>query len=203
MTGRDQFGGSIAPNAIVERNTITGTTHGIHIEIYPAMVYGRIQPSISNNTVSENTVGVYLDGDAHYLTLKNNNLEENYDYNIYLSSPQNLDATYNWWGTTDTQSIKQKIFDFDRDFTLGNVTFVPHLNAPNSEAMPTPTPEQTSAPEQTPTPTPEQTPATSPTSTPTQKPAQEIPFEAIIGAAIVVAVIGVGLGLLIFLIKRK
>jgi parallel beta-helix repeat protein len=184
ITGRDRFGGSIAPNTIVERNTITGTTHGIHIEIYSAMVYGSIKPSISDNAVSKNTVGLYLDGDAHYLTLKNNNLGENYDYNIYLSSPQNLDATDNWWGTTDTQSIKQKIFDFNRDFNLGNVIFVPFLTAPNPEITPSPT----ASPSATPTPSQEPPP---------------IEFTVIIGTIIIVATISVGLSLLIYLIKRK
>ena len=210
FTGSQQFGGAIAPNAILERNKIIENTHGIHIELYSTRAYGSITPSISDSTISQNTIGVYFDGDARYLTIKNNNIEDNSNYSIYLSSGQNLNASYNWWGTTDPQSIKQKIFDFDRDFTLGNVTFVPPLTAPNYEAMPnpnaampTPTPEQTPAPEQTPTPTPEQTPATSPTPTPTQEPSQEIPFESIIGAAIVVAVIGFGLGLLFYLIKRK
>jgi hypothetical protein len=52
---------------------------------------------------------------------------------------------------------------------------------------------------QTPTPS----PATTPTSTPYQEPRQTLQSEAIAGAAIAAAVIGAGLGLLIYLIKRK
>jgi len=204
ITGRDIFGGSIAPNAIVERNKITGTSQGIHLEIYPAMVYGSINPSISSNTISKNTIGVYLDGDARYLTIKNNNIQDNSNYSIYLSSAQDLNATYNWWGTTDAQSIKQKIFDFDRDFNLGKVTFVPFLTEPNSEAMPNPN----ASPPSTPTPAPSTSPLPTPTASPSTTPTpyhepQQTELTTIIGAVIVVVVLGAGLGLLIYLIKRK
>jgi len=46
-------------------------------------------------------------------------------------------------------------------------------------------------------------PTSSPSPTPTPKAIQTLQFEAILGAAIAVAVIGTGLGLLIYLIKRK
>jgi hypothetical protein len=58
----------------------------------------------------------------------------------------------------------------------------------------TPTPE--------PTPTPATTPTTTPTITPYQEPQQTLQFEAIAGVAIVAAVFGAGLGLLIYLIKK-
>jgi hypothetical protein len=52
---------------------------------------------------------------------------------------------------------------------------------------------------QTPTPSPSKTPIP----TPSQEPQQTEPLEIIIGVAIVAVVIGAGLGLLIYLIKRK
>jgi hypothetical protein len=55
---------------------------------------------------------------------------------------------------------------------------------------------------QTPTPSPATTPTQTPTATPYQEP-QLTEQEIIIGAAIAVVVIGAGLGLLIYLIKRK
>jgi hypothetical protein len=58
---------------------------------------------------------------------------------------------------------------------------------------------------QTPTPSPQPTPSptTSPSHTPYNEPQQAEQLEVILGVAIVVAVIVVGLGLLIYLIKRK
>jgi hypothetical protein len=52
-------------------------------------------------------------------------------------------------------------------------------------------------------PTPTPSPATTPTITPYNEPQQTYQTETIVGVAIVVAVIGAGLGLLIYLIKRK
>jgi hypothetical protein len=55
---------------------------------------------------------------------------------------------------------------------------------------------------QTPTPSPATTPTTTPTITPYQEP-QQTEQEIIIGTAIVMAVLGAGLGLLVYLTKRK
>ncbi len=162
FTGRTQFGGSIGPNAIVERNNITGNTHGIHLEIYPAMVYGSINPKIISNTISKNTIGVYFDGDSRLVTFKNNNIQGNSNYSIYLLG-SDLDATCNWWGTTDQSLINQSIFDNKRDFNLGKVNFVPYLTEPRIEALPDPNLPL-------PTPTPSPTPTITPNPTPTQSP---------------------------------
>jgi hypothetical protein len=54
-----------------------------------------------------------------------------------------------------------------------------------------------------PSPTATSSPATTPTPTPSQEPQQTEQIEPIVGAAIVVAVTVVGVGLLIYLIKRK
>ena len=56
---------------------------------------------------------------------------------------------------------------------------------------------------QTSPPSPAKTPTPTPTITPYQEPQQTEQFETILGWAIVVAVFGAGLGLLIYLIKRK
>lgn len=165
------------------------------------MVYGNIAPSISNNTISQNTIGVYLDGDARYLTIKNNNIQDNSKYSIHLSSVQDLNATYNWWGTTDVQAINQTIYDFKNDFNLGKVNFVPFLTESNPQAPAIPTSTTTPPPTGSPTPTP---PNMGPTSPPTSKPAlTPEQLEAIVGAVIVAIVVGAAVGLLIYLIKKK
>jgi hypothetical protein len=63
----------------------------------------------------------------------NNNLQGNTNYSLYLQGGD-VNATYNWWGTTNTQAINQTIYDFKYDFELGVGTFVPFLTAPNPEA---------------------------------------------------------------------
>jgi hypothetical protein len=129
-------------------------------------------------------------------TILNNNIYANTNYNIYLAVSNNVNATNNWWGTTDTQSINQTIYDSKNDFNLGTVNFIPFLTEPNPAAVPTQLPV-TPIPTKTPTPLPSTTP------TPYQEPQQTEEFEAILGAAVVVTVFGAGLGMLIYLIKRK
>ena len=109
-----------------------------------------------------------------------------------MDASNNVDVSNNWWGTTNTTTISQSIYDFNDDFNLGTVRFQPILTSPNSNAPAPPTP--------TPTPTPE--PTSTPTPTPDQE-SQQAQQEMVVGGAMAAAVIVAGLGLLIYLIKRK
>ena len=139
-------------------------------------------PNNTKNTISGNSIGIYLSelGYDATPTIQNNNLQNNTDYNFYLDASNNVDVSNNWWGTTNTTTISQSIYDFNDDFNLGTVRFQPILTSPNSNAPAPPTP----------TPTPDQE-------------SQQAEQEIVIGGAIAAAVILAGLGLLIYLIKRK
>lgn len=161
-TGINAFDGT----SIIERNLVFNNSQGIAIG-----GMGTISPTIRNNTIANNTVGIYVymgSASLGSLTIINNNIQENANYSVCLSNgmTNNIDATYNWWGTTDTQAINQTI--------LGNVTFVPFLTAPNTNAPetpePSPTPSPTSTPTSTPTPAPTATPSPSPSPPPTPTP---------------------------------
>lgn len=43
-----------------------------------------------------------------------------------------INASYNWWGTTDTAIIEDNIYDFNEDFRLGKVIYQPILSNPIS-----------------------------------------------------------------------
>ncbi|MGA2681965.1 MAG: hypothetical protein ABSF44_09225 [Candidatus Bathyarchaeia archaeon] len=149
--------------ATIERNLISNATNGIQIAT---------ANSIQDNTITNNTVGIIASSPS---TILYNNIQGNMQ-SVSLASANNLNATYNWWGTTDTQTINQTIHDSKNNFNLGTVDFVPLLNSPNARATPNishtaPTP--TASPVG-PTPTPplvststNATPNTTPTPTPT------------------------------------
>jgi parallel beta-helix repeat protein len=151
---------------------------------------------IQQNTITKNTNGISLRGNANP-TIVNNNFEDNSNYNIHMGlNTVNIDASGNWWGTTDTFEIDEKIWDYNDDFDLGKVNYLPFLTAANPQAVPdldAPTPTLT------PTPPPTGSPSTSPT--PSQQP-QQTQIEAIVGVVIVAVVLGAGSGVLIYLIKR-
>lgn len=132
---------SLGPSVTIENNFINGSeTDGIDVTGGNAIV--------QNNTITYNQVG--LNSPSPSSVIAYNNIYGN-GYNVYLSSPSNVDATNNWWGTTDTQAINQTIYDFKDNFNLGSVNFVPFLAEPNSQAAPdpnapTPTPISSTSP---------------------------------------------------------
>jgi parallel beta-helix repeat protein len=164
-------------------------------------ISGDSNPVIKQNTITKNANGISI-YDSPTPTIVNNNIEDNTNYNLRISSNTqvNIDAANNWWGTTDTAEIDKKIWDYNDsdDFNTGKVNYTPFLTETNSQAMPDPNaPTPTLAPTSSPT----ASPSTSPT--PSQEPQQTDQAEAIVGVAITAIVLGAGLGLLIYLIKRK
>ena len=93
-------------------------------------------PTVKNNTVINNLNGISFNIIGEYNVnpmILENNIYGN-GFNIYSTVSNNINATYNWWGTTDTQAINQTIYDYKNNFNYGNVTFTPFLTVPNSRA---------------------------------------------------------------------
>jgi hypothetical protein len=175
-------------------------------------LYGHdVNITLQYNTIAFNQYGIQSPPPSAKIIY--NNLENNIEYNLACGYSSNLDATYNWWGTTDASAISQTIVDYKNDYNLGNVAYIPFLDEPSPQAplissfvepnpspsaqSPTPTPPSAT----TPTPTP---PNMGPTSPPTREPLlTPEQLEIVIVATIAVAVIGAGLGLLIYLVRRK
>lgn len=189
------YAGSARSNSLISDNIISGGGEGIEIScmgtptiernvimsnngmgIYLLAHAGDRSPIIRNNTIAKNSFGIkvlYRSSPSLAPIITLNNFQDNNEYNVYFDPDSdvgfdayNLNATYNWWGTTDPESISQSIYDFEDNFNLGNVTFVPFLTEPNPNAPAIPT----SAPTPTPTPTPSATESPMPTPTPTPSP---------------------------------
>ncbi len=111
-------------------------------------------PTITQNTITKCANGISISGNPTP-TISNNNIQNITGFNLRMEPRTvNIDATNNWWGTTDVQVINQSIYDFKNDFNLGTVNFVPFLTEPNPQATPdpnTPPPTQTTPPSPTPT----------------------------------------------------
>jgi hypothetical protein len=102
--------------------------------------------TISNNTFLNNTVHTApfatICIDTFFLTtqasltpvLHNNNfVDPGITYEIF-NSKNPMDATNNWWGSTDSVEIQKRIYDYSVDGTRGTVNFVPFLTSPSSLA---------------------------------------------------------------------
>lgn len=150
--------GTLAIATVMQENLFTNNTCGVYIG-YPA--------EISNNTISYNLVGISISAES---SITYNNIVGN-NQSVYLSTSNKINATYNWWGTTETQSISKSIHDSKVDSNLGTVSFIPFLPAPNPQTTPNtnwiaPTP--TALPPNTSTPTPAEYASPSNSALPTQ-----------------------------------
>jgi len=183
--------------ATISDNIISDGSTGISLSSEGATIQGNlivnngmgisIDPShgggvIDNNTIANNSgggIGPATESD----TINFNNLENNGQFNLESATnepvggggygsvetyPFPVNATYNWWGTSDSQAISQTIKDTQSDYQLGAVTFEPFLTAPNPEAPSITTTLTTPTLSSTPSPTPKST-LTSPNPTATQQ----------------------------------
>ena len=203
--------------AYISNNNITGCSTGILAKGASTIQYNNIMENnndgvrsenaasiIQNNVLANNNVGISVTGIIRDNTIANNAaagiwgplssaiITRNNIYgntqNVHLTETYDINATNNWWGTTDASAINQTIWDHKNDpVNLGTLNFIPYLTAPNSLSpsippsiiippspnvpTPTPTPTATPTPEATPTPSPTPTPTPSnPTPTPSQAP---------------------------------
>jgi len=177
-------------NSVVTRNLITQNTYGVRSSSATAKIENNIIANnnygisgggiIRNNTVGNNLIGIDVSLASN---INQNNILSNTQYNtrMSLSNTTTIDATYNWWGTTDAQTINQTIRDYKTTPSVGQVNFTPFLNELNLQApaiqtinlipapIPTPYPTPTLVPTTTPSPRPTVTygPTIAPTPTPT------------------------------------
>ena len=89
--------------------------------------------TIMNNSIANNYIGITIREPSEYSPspiILNNNIYAN-EYNLKSEVSDNINATYNWWGTTDIPTINQTIYDFKYDFNSGTVNFIPFLTEPN------------------------------------------------------------------------
>jgi hypothetical protein len=166
MTGGGEFGISLGTaTTIISDNTISscgiygsGGTYTIERNLIEnndiAIEMFAASPIIEKNTIINNSIGLNISNSTVYAstaTITNNNIYNNSINNIYLggltanlqipasqTTANNINAAYNWWGTTNTQAINQTIRDFKNDSYVGTVTFTPFLNTPNPQAVPDP-----------------------------------------------------------------
>ena len=86
---------------------------------------------ISYNEITGNKKGVLL-YQTQGVTLTNNNIYDNKDYEIAVATAQDypVEAPNNWFGTINKQKIEELIFDQKDDPDLGAVLFEPYLHKP-------------------------------------------------------------------------
>jgi hypothetical protein len=177
-------------------------------------IYGD-SPTITNNTLTggvDNIAILSISGGSPIIS--NNNIIAHVDNGLYPDPPPTLNRFGTEYGVY-AENVNGAYITNNRFFLPFRVASIQVVSGSatvegNSESLynpvstPAPTPSPT--PSTSPTPTLPPYPPTSPTPTPTSTPTitpQQTEQEIIIGVAITVAVFATGLGLLVYLIKRK
>lgn len=148
-------GVTINSKAIIRSNTISNNSLGIGF-------YAKESATIERNLMENNEVGFRVL--SSHLTIKNNtitnsgtafllenvseisinynNIQNSSQHSIYLEKISvDIDATNNWWGTTDLETINLAINDSKYSFDLGTVNTTPFLTEQNTQAKPEANPQ--------------------------------------------------------------
>lgn len=118
-------------HSTVSYNLVTDNVYGM---IFELTEFGEV----TNNTITRNEVGIKT---RNALKVRHNNLFGNLGYNLvfkYFSQnrPQQVDARYNWWGTTDIKHIEEQIYDKQDESKLGEVLYLPYEMSMITDAGP-------------------------------------------------------------------
>ncbi|MGA1824078.1 MAG: Ig-like domain-containing protein [bacterium] len=94
---------------------------------------------LKHNTITSNeALGSYTIYLKNLPLFRNNNIVNNiaaYElYNANSNESGNLDVTNNFWGTTSEEEIKDKLYDWNDDGSLGIIDYFPYLNALDTTA---------------------------------------------------------------------
>jgi hypothetical protein len=197
-------------NVLIESNLVANCS-------IAAVALGDAIPEIQTGTVQKNTLIDSVNAIAVWtynqkqatIDIAYNNILRCSQNTIRLFTTNDVNASNNWWGTTDTQTISQTIYDYYKDFTLGRVNINPILTALNTAApspdtfipnQPSPitNPTPTIQPTDTPSPTQQKTTTASPT-----PPSIPENFDTIMLVAIAVLTVIAVLAIILLLNKKK
>jgi hypothetical protein len=105
----------------IKRCKITGNNIGIQSSRDGFLIF--------SNHIVNNNIGILLSGGETKVNY--NNIYNNYEYNLKSLSYEDIDATNNWWGTTDNELIDESIFTYgiyDGNI-MGDIIYEPYLQS--------------------------------------------------------------------------
>ncbi|MBI5696024.1 MAG: right-handed parallel beta-helix repeat-containing protein [Nitrospirae bacterium] len=91
--------------------------------------YWQGAPSIHHNDFIGCGTAIFCRQECDGTIIRDNNIVASTEYSIKLGDGQkaDIDASGNWWGTTDVSKIREKIFDHGREDYIGRVVVEPVL----------------------------------------------------------------------------
>jgi sugar lactone lactonase YvrE len=96
------------------------------------------QTTISNSLITDNAVGIKIQGTSGNFDIQNNNFLRNKTYAVENLNKRTVEAFNNFWGTTDATEIENLIHHYNDDDTVGEVNHAPYKSAANTLSLMTP-----------------------------------------------------------------
>lgn len=95
-------------------------------------------PVIVGNRLRDNVRGLFITADPRDYRIEGNDIVGSREYSVVLGEnvPTEVRLPGNYWGTTDLEAIRDRIFDRQRDAYLGLVRIMPVAEAPIAGAGP-------------------------------------------------------------------
>jgi outer membrane protein assembly factor BamB len=129
---------------LVANNLIYKNLDGIDLQLED-FLNSKTKFIIENNTILRNYIGIYFtwikfDYDTE-LSVHYNNIYKNSYYDMLNTEEiyeTDVNATYNWWGTTNSSLIDEHIYDFYDNYNFGEVIYKPFLTEFYTNAPPEP-----------------------------------------------------------------
>ncbi len=120
------YGTATISNNIIADNSAAVLGGGIYTHDNNAQISGN---TLQNNTAGTG-YGIYIVSGAPVVT--GNNLLNPGGYEVYNDSTSDVEASGNWWGTTEQWQIMDKIYDWYDDTAKGEVLFYPWADSYNN-----------------------------------------------------------------------
>lgn len=119
--------GAIAYNCSFYENSIGSSYATVRFSRFYNNEIGMINGHSTKNSIYNNTIGIQTPSYPKY-----NNIYNNDKYNIQQTSTytNDINASLNWWGTTNNNTIEEKIYDIWDNPTIGEVFYKPFLSSP-------------------------------------------------------------------------
>ncbi|MBU3942678.1 right-handed parallel beta-helix repeat-containing protein [Patescibacteria group bacterium] len=106
----------------IRNNIGQGLVNSYHAGVvFQDLISSNFSLTLSYNDIYNNGSGIKSVNSSHLesLLIKNNNIYNHSDYNIWIGSQgSEIDASNNWWGTTNASVIDSKIYDYYDDYIL-------------------------------------------------------------------------------------
>jgi len=140
-TNSANYGGGIHTldsTITISNNAITDNwaDNGGGINAHPGTVIIKDNKITRNSATKSEGGGIVIYSQP---TINYNDIYDNTPYDVYnansCGSPH-VNATYNWWGTTDEATIQAHIYDWFDDASLGIVDYSPYLTEPVTPNIP-------------------------------------------------------------------